>query len=520
MKRLALLLVLLVAPALARAQETEPPDGTRIASVQLSGFDRSRLSPGLQDGLNKLTGTPLNRTQLHDLAARIEGEQPRYVAAVRVVATPTGEARVVFAIARLRDEGQQANINTKYVVDEVLVRGVPDAAVPAEIWSELRAMKGKPFDSDEAERLGARLRAAFPEYDLQRRTVRGDEQGQINVVYTLTRSEWARWLHFEPLPLSALYHSDQGWGAFLPLSISGKDVRFEPILAWDHGDDLVEEYSGFGIRVETRKLGTERLGLSFEWSTYGQDWRESTLAALALNPQIPGLYGNRSTVSPVLRFAITPRISIAGGVSIVELDPLSEDPLTEEPIPEVGPSRMANAFIGSVTFNQRWRQDAGARQHVAATFSMRFGSDSLESDLVYERYLGSAGYLYRWGRHGVFVSGMAGGISGDAPLFERFTLGDSRTLRGWDKWDIAPAGGDRVFHTSVEYRYSGLALFLDTGSVWDTGTERRFRVSTGVGFHPGPVFFTLGFPVNTDDLRAVFTMGIRFSSTGFDMGKW
>ena len=86
------------------------------------------------------------------------------------------------------------------------------------------------------------------------------------------------------------------------------------------------------------------------------------------------------------------------------------------------------------------------------------------------------------------VSGMAGGISGDAPLFERFSLGDSRTLRGWDKYDIAPAGGDRMFHTSLEYRYRGLALFLDSGSVWDDGTtracaSRRESASTGPVLH-------------------------------------
>jgi outer membrane protein assembly factor BamA len=111
---------------------------------------------------------------------------------------------------------------------------------------------------------------------------------------------------------------------------------------------------------------------------------------------------------------------------------------------------------------------------------------------------------------------MAGRISGHAPLFERFTLGDSRTLRGWDKYDIAPAGGDRMFHASLEYRFRGAMLFVDAGSVWNTGDDRRIRFSTGAGFATGPFFFTVGFPINTDDVRAVLTMGFRFgrSSTG------
>ena len=105
---------------------------------------------------------------------------------------------------------------------------------------------------------------------------------------------------------------------------------------------------------------------------------------------------------------------------------------------------------------------------------------------------------------------MAGGISGDAPLFERFSLGDSRTLRGWNKYDIAPAGGDRMFHASVEYRYRGWRCFSIPDRCGTTAPTRASAFSAGFGFHPGPFFMTVGFPLNTDEFRAVFTMGIRF----------
>ena len=53
----------------------------------------------------------------------------------------------------------------------------------------------------------------------------------------------------------------------LPGSRYGRrDFRFTPIVAIADADDLVEEYSGWGLRFETRKLGTRRLGASFEWS--------------------------------------------------------------------------------------------------------------------------------------------------------------------------------------------------------------------------------------------------------------
>ena len=510
MKTLTIALLLLT-PLVSSAQETEPPDGTRIFSASVSGIDNNRLSPGLQEEISKLAGTPLSRQLLREIASRIEAEQPRYVTAVRIMGDPGGEARVTFVVARIRDQGRDPNINTKYTVDAVEVKGVPQRDISPELWKELQSLVGKPLDSDAADRLGNQLRAEFPTYDLHRATSRSSEQGRIRVIYYLRLPDWARWLRFEPMDANALFHSDQGWGALLPLAITSHDVLVAPIFAWDTADELVEEYSGFGIRVDARRLGTDRLGLFFEWSTYDQDWRDATLAALALNPQLPRAYRNRMTVTPMLKFAFTQQLSVAGGVGITELDPLNED---------LGlPSRMANAAIGSVRFKQHWDAASDVDHDVAASFTLRAGTSALESAFEYDRYLTQADYAFRMRGHRVRGSAMFGRINGQAPMFERFALGDSRTLRGWDKYDIAPAGGDRMFHASVEYRYHLLMLFLDAGSVWDTGFDKRVRFSTGAGITPGPFFMILGFPLNTDEFRAVFTMGFRFGVAPLILAK-
>ena len=506
------LLVLLLTTVSAAAQETEPPDGAKIGSAQVSGFDITKLSPGLQQDISKLAGTPLNRQLLKELAARIEAEQPRYVAAIRTTQDADGSARVTFVVARIRDQDRDPNVNSKYIVDTVDVKGVPDRDISPDLRQDLQTLTGKPLDSDAAERLDQRLKSEFPSYDISRRTSRAKEQGHVNLVYVLTKAEWARWLRFEPIDGNALYHSDQGWGAVLPLSISAGDVLVMPVISWDTADDLIEEYSGFGIRVESRRLGTDRLGFFFDWSTNDPNWREPTLLALALNPQIPGIYDHRMSVTPLLKFAFLPQLSVAGGVGITELEPFADDLL---------PSQMANVAIGSVRYRQQWGASSKKPGHEAgATLTLRKGTSSLESDFSYDRYLAEADYVYRWGKQRLIVSGMAGRITGAAPLFERFTLGDSRTLRGWDKYDISPVGGDRMFHTSVEYRVHDVMLFVDAGSVWDTGTEKRVRFSTGVGYTPGPLFMTLGFPINTDEFRAVFTAGFRFGLTSTGVKKY
>ena len=498
----ALVLALLAVPFAAQAQPADPPDGAIVASAQVSGFDLGRLSPGLQEDIARLAGGPLDRARLNELAGRIEEEQPRYVAAVRVVSVPAGEVRVVFVVAHMRDQDRRGDANARYLIERVEIRGISESDAAA-VNAEVQTLVGKPLGSEDVDQIEAKVRTAFPDYDVSRRVIRGRRSGEIRLLFNLDQRESTRWLRFTPLKSNLLYHSDQGWGAFMDFPISGRNFRVTPIIAIDHGDELIEEYSGFGVRLESRKLGTERLGASFEWTAFDQDWREATLAALVANPGGPRAYDDRTTVTPLVHFALTRQLSVGGGVAITELEPLSGVP----------DSQMANAYIGQVRFDSHWEHFA-ADHTVEAQFTVRSATESLESDFAYKRYFGQAGYEYRRSRHVVLASALLGGIDGPAPLFERFSLGDSRTLRGWNKYDIAPAGGDRVFHTSFEYRYHGLALFLDSGAVWDTGVDKRVRVAAGFGYHSDPFFMTLGFPLNTDDERAVFTAGVRFGGIG------
>ena len=505
MRTLGLLVTLLAAtPQAATDQKPTVPEGTVITSAQVTGFDIDRLSPGLREAIHNLAGTPLKQQQLDELAARIEAERPRYVAAVRTVMEPGGEARVFFVVGRQEQTDRDDNVNSRYVVEQADITGVPDSELSQALRDDLKGLVGKRLDSGDADRLQERIERELPNYEVSRRIQRGTEVGRIKLLYEARKKEPPPWLRFEPLHSNTVYHSEQGWGSYWDLNIGDRTIRFTPIIAWASAEDSVEEYSGVGLRFETRKLGTRRLGASLEWSWFDQDWRDKTLAALPLNPDVPLPYDTRTTITPMLKFAFTPDLSIGAGVSISELKALV--PATE--------SQMANAAVASIDFDREWRQTTDAKHRVVANFGVRAGSRSLESDLAYTRYLGQGSYQFDFGRHHVQATGMAGGITGRAPLFERFALGDSMTLRGWDKYDISPAGGDRMAYSSVEYRYTGLALFLDVGSVWNANTERKVRVSTGFGFHAGPAFLVVGFPLNTDNLTAILAMGLRIPGVG------
>jgi len=130
----------------------------------------------------------------------------------------------------------------------------------------------------------------------------------------------------------------------------------------------------------------------------------------------------------------------------------------------------------------------------------------------------------------LFLSFLAGSISGNAPLFERFSLGDSRTLRGWNKFDIAPAGGNRVIHASLQYglgkesgnfdinghkgRFGlGFHVFYDVGAVGNSGTPIQARHSAGFGFgapDTSRFFIELGFPIRSYRVQPTLSVGFRF----------
>jgi hypothetical protein len=503
MRILGLLLACCLAPSAIEAQTPDAREGAAILSARVSGIDVDRISAGLRRDIDALVGTPLNWAHVWTLASRIEQERPGVAASVRAIPADDDSARVVFFVARLEDDRRlEQNINARYTIESAHVEGLPEQGISPTLQADIQALVGTSVDHDALEALTKRLRGELPGYTIDRRMSRGTRRGQLHLEFTVQKGEDLRWLRFAPSQSKFLYHSEQGWGGRLDVRIGDHDWRVTPLLAIDYRDDLVEEYGGFGVRVENRKIGSDRLGVSFEVSWFDQTWQGTTLTALAANPDIPEAYRSRRTVAPSAMFAITPHLSVRGGVTITELESLSRSPA----------SQMANTANLSFGYDQQWRQAEGT-QRFEGRFDMRGGADALQSDLLYTRYLGRVRYEYERRSSLVLVSGMAGRITSDgnqAPLFERFTLGDSSTLRGWNKYDIAPAGGERMFHASAEYRQHGFAFFFDLGSVWDRATPSRTRTSAGLGYHRDNVFITLGFPINTDDVDAMFMAGVRF----------
>jgi hypothetical protein len=494
MKTLASLALLLVLPlgTVSAQDDLAVYEGTLIESAEVSGLSVDQLSPGLRRDITALAGQRVNSELVVELVRRIEAERPDVVAAARGVPRPDGQVRLIFLVARISDDRNLLlDINARYIVEVVEIAGIPESKVSQALRDDLQALTGRRLDPEEAQRLEERMEKELPNFEVRRNVSRGTQSGQIKLTFEVSEVPPPPWIPFTPSRSKFVYHADLGGTGMLDIPMGGRHHRVTLGLAFGNDDDLIEEYSGYGLRFESRKVGTERLGIRIEWTRFRQSWRAITLAAVESDPQIPEAYRSRVTIEPAITFAITPHLRMTGGVSISELESQSQAPQ----------STMANAAIGALNYS---------RGGFDAAYELRSATTALESELDYKRHFGRMRYQHEEGKK-VIVAGFAvGRISGRAPLFERFSLGDTSTLRGWNKFDVAPAGGDRMFHHSLEYRYHGFALFLDGGAVWNTGSDKRFRYSTGLGFHEDNVFITLGVPLNADDAGATFMMGVRF----------
>ena len=160
------------------------------------------------------------------------------------------------------------------------------------------------------------------------------------------------------------------------------------------------------------------------------------------------------------------------------------------------------------------RFGATAAHEWDAGYNLRSRHRLLGSDFAYLRQQFDVRYTLHYGPNAITVRGL-GGVTGDeSPLFERFTLGDSRNLRGWNKFDVAPIGGTRLAYASVQYTWKQLGIFYDTGSVWDRSTPARARHSAGflLAFdreQEGP-YLAVGFPIHGGSIVPIFMLGMNF----------
>jgi len=266
-------------------------------------------------------------------------------------------------------------------------------------------------------------------------------------------------------------------------------------------------------RYDRLSLGSDRIRLGFEFDAFHDQYNratqtfQQTATPAFISSLGAGPYRSRLNFEPSATFVLAKPLTLTVGLSFEKLGASDLAPAGES----------ANAVVNALRYQHRWEGSDGNAEDVDAGYSLHTATKLLRSDYGYTRHALHARYRFHHERQSVEVAVQAGVIYGRTPLFERFVLGNSETLRGWNKYDLAPLGGNRAVHASVIYGYHIMRVFYDTGAIWDAGKSPDEKHSAGIGITTGLGLFgrnalllAVAFPIRSGRIEPVFIAGMNF----------
>jgi hypothetical protein len=397
------------------------------------------------------------------------------------------------------------NVNTRYTVDTVIVAGkgwkadlVSDRdrnqRMSSGLRKDLAALIGQKLNPSALDDLAARLKKELAAREVSHRVLRGDSPEHVRV-------------EFEVKPYRGdvgasvtkfVYNSRQGWSGDGGVDVTVQQNSFRFGLVSD-GDALDERYAGISARYENRRVGSDRVDLKFQFDSLHDQWNSSTLDALAAGgwTETSDAYRTRQNFQPAVTVALAKPLTLEVGASFERFGEQFPAAHTE----------ASDALIATLRYHQRL-EESDNQQDLDASYSLGAATRILDSDFVYTSHAWGMRYQLTHGKHVLSDSFSGGVITGRAPLDDRFVMGNSVYLRGWNKYEIDPLGGNRMVHNSVDYHYGLFRIFYDTGAIWDEGQAAVPRHSLGVGLRESVFTLAVAFPVRSGHVEPVFMMGV------------
>jgi hypothetical protein len=384
------------------------------------------------------------------------------------------------------------NVNSRYIVEAVDLNGYNSTKLSDPLKDRIQAMIGRPYDTEAIEEIAGQLRKEIRAKAVAPHIARGSNQESIRLVYDVTR----RTAGLDISVPKFLYHSKQGWSGQMEATVTVSRNQTVAFGIVSDGDELVERYTGFNARFDNTHVGTDKVRFQFLFESYHEQWNGATTSAVE-NPrgmtrqealESPDIYRSRKNFQPLFTFVIAKPLQLTVGASLMEM---SED------IPAIRPESSHALLVGL-----RYHKQLGTTEDILQTFDSNYEFKSalqgIGSDFVYTKHRWQGGYSFTKGHHTVTDIVSAGSISGRAPVYERFVVGTSSLLRGWNRYEIDPVGGNRLLHNSVEYRYKMAGVFYDCGSLWNQGRVPNLLHSVGIGLHQSIFSVAVAVPLRSD----------------------
>jgi hypothetical protein len=379
-----------------------------------------------------------------------------------------------------------SNVNERYKVESVGIRNWR-GFVTRRLERDMRKMEGKFFRTEAVDSLVRQIEYEFPGYAVQRKVERGSRPEFVRVMFDLERKRRTIDLRSPRV----LYSSVSGGSAAADMNIEAGPVSATAGYVSDN-DERVERFSGFrgGLLVP---VGSGRVKLG----VLGESYRRSWNSRLSGDPE---LYRARTNVEPSVVISVGPGLELHAGLSFQRLD---------MQVPAAG-DLAANALFTTLRYSRQWQHGLTGTKTLVAGYGLRAAATNLGSDYAYRRHVGEAGFKVSGDEATLSVNTVMGGIDGAAPLYDRFVLGNSRTLRGWNRFALAPDGADRMAHVSVDGTYKRLRLCYDTGTIWNAGRPKVLRHSAGLGITVHGWTAMIAAPLRGGSIEPVVLIGMNF----------
>ena len=420
--------------------------------------------------------------------------------------TLLGQSVTPVSDSPINDAAYDLNVNSRYTIESINFVDQHEYKLSTSALEEIRRLVGAKVSSEALDRLALRIRGELRAHDVTIKLARGAQPESVRVLIQVDRAGGS----FDASVPNLSYNSALGFTGTGQLTSTIGPNAFT-IRALRDSDNLIERFSGIQAKYQRLALANGRISLGFEFDGYQNQYAPETLVALedASRPSSlgAGAYGSRLNYEPSATFVLAAPLTLSVGLSFEQLSNL----------PAAARSESANAVVNTLRYHQRWAESGDSTQEVDAGYSLRAATTLLGTNLAYTRHLAHLKYNYSSRVQSVEVILMAGAIYGQAPLFERFALGDSTLLRGWNKYDLDPLGGNRLAYGSVTYGYRIMRVFYDTGSVWDQGKPPEAKESVGIGvssglgvLEKGAFLVALAFPLRQGHVTPVVIAGMNF----------
>jgi hypothetical protein len=403
-------------------------------------------------------------------------------------------------------EVAETNVNQRYMIESVSLGGIEvdqleTSKLPPTLRVRLKALIGQKCDMAALENVASEIRKELHFSTVTEHLLKGSTPGQIKVNFDLVRGTTS----FEVSVPKLLYTSQEEITGELDAKIGFRqnNLTFGVV---SNGDDLIERFTGMTARFDSGGLGSSKVHASVTFEDYHEQWNAATVAA-ALSQGGAGsgldLYHSRWNVAPQLTFTVANPVTVSVGTSFEQMEFSSG---------AIG-SQSANAATLDVRYGRKIEGET-VQQRIEGKYSLRVATRALGSTYAYARHMISFKYEAKSGRNLASDEFIGGAITGNAPLFDRFVLGTTSTLLGWNRFQIDPLGGTRVVHNEFTYGYrigeGTLEVIYDAGALWQSDREAFLRHSVGFGYKQGIFVLATGFPIREGRMEPVFMAGMNY----------